>query len=450
MNSTIRRPDSAEGCHPVTSSPAVCRPTPGVGVTKPPSESPSPRRPEVGEVVSITAPGMLRRVWGGKSAFVVSCYTMGLGVIRSLGERGVPLVGVSFDKRDIAQHSRYVVEKAHVPDPARHEAEFVDALAELGTRRPGSLLVPAHDAALVAIARNASVLSESFVVATPPWPAVEQSIDKAATYRHARAIGVATPMVRSVSDPADVPAILDELGLPVLVKPSVSHVFVARFGKKMIAAPTVEEARRLVEMVLAEGIDVMLAEIIPGPPPNGANYNAYLVDGSPVAEFTGRKLRNSPSKWGSPRVVVSERIPEIIEPGRKLLSSLGVEGFANTEWKLDQRDGVWKLMEINARHNLSSMLAVRCGVDFPWIEYQHRLTGELPERPPTFEEGRYWIDAVRDAGTTLGSWQSEDFGVRDYVRPYLSRHTGAHWAWNDPMPGLARGWDAIRRGRRSR
>ncbi len=359
------------------------------------------------------------------------------------------MVAVSFDGRDVAQYSRYVVERARVPHPHKHESEFVESLTELGKRKQGSLLVPAHDAALLAIARHAPTLSEWFVVATPPWPAVARSIDKQETYEHAHGIGIPAPIVRIPSRPSDVTGIVDELGLPVLVKPAISHVFVSRFGKKMVAAATVTEARSLVDIALTDGIEVMLTEIIPGPPSHGANYNAYLVDRSPVAEFTGRKLRNSPSRWGSPRVVVSEVIPEIIEPGRRMLGSLGIEGFANTEWKLDARDGIFKLMEINARHNLSSMLAVRCGVDFPWIEYEHRIHGTLPERPPTFEIGRYWVDGVRDLSTSLQSWRSEGLGLRDIVRPYVRRHTGAHWAWGDPMPGLARGWDTIRRGRRS-
>ncbi len=373
---------------------------------------------------------------------------MGLGVIRSLGERGVPVVAVSFDKRDVAHRSKHVVERARIPRPDKHEAEFIEALVALGRRSPGSLLVPAHDAALVAIARHAPALSESFIVAAPPWAVVQTCIDKRATYEHARSVGVAAPIVRIPKRPDEVGPIIAELGLPVLVKPAVSHVFVARFGRKMMAADTVPEARRLVEEASDAGIEVMLTEIIPGPASNGANYNAYFVDGTPVAEFTARQLRNSPSDWGSPRVVVSEALPEIVEPGRRLLTSLGLTGFANIEWKLDERDGVYKLMEINARHNMSSLLAVRCGVDFPWIEYQHRVLGRLPAAAPTFSPGRFWIDGVRDAATTLRSWRSENDRTSDYLRPYLRPHTGAHWAWTDPLPGLTRGWDALRHGRR--
>ena len=58
--------------------------------------------------------------------------------------------------------------------------------------------------------------------------------------------------------------------------------------------------------------------------------------------------------------------------------------------KKDARDGTYKLIEVNGRHNLSSELSVRCGVNFPAIQHDHLVHGRLcsPERVQT---GVYWI-----------------------------------------------------------
>jgi len=90
-------------------------------------------------------------------------------------------------------------------------------------------------------------------------------------------------------------------------------------------------------------LSFVLQEIIPGPPSNGVNYNSYLINHVPVAEFTAKKIRIDPPFFGSPRVIVSQKIPEIIEPGRKLLAALNYEGFSCVEFKKDQRDQVYKL-----------------------------------------------------------------------------------------------------------
>lgn len=382
-------------------------------------------------------------------AIVVSCYTMGLGVIRSLGERGVPVVAVQFDKRDFAQRSRYVAEVHRVPRPDAREEEFIARLEEIGARHPGALLVPAHDAAVVAIARHHERLGQTMVVACPEWDIARLYIDKRETYRVAASVEVPTPKTLTPRSAEDVDRAMDDIGLPVLVKPSQSHLFVSAFGRKMIEATTAAEVHAGFELADGAGLEVMMQEIIPGPDSAGANYNSYIAGGTAVAEFTARKVRNSPTRWGSPRVAVSERIEEVVGPGRRLLAAIGYEGFSCTEWKRDERDGVYKLIEVNGRHNLSSMLAVRTGVDFPWIEYNHKLHGVLPERVEAFEEGRYWIDVLRDLGETLRARRAEGYGVADYARPYLRRRCYADWSWRDPAPMVTRLSDAIRHGRRS-
>jgi len=73
-----------------------------------------------------------------------------------------------------------------------------------------------------------------------------------------------------------------------------------------------------------------------------------------------------------------------------MLRALDFHGFANIEFKRDPRDGQYKIIEVNARHNLSALLAVRCGVNFPLLQYRHLVHGELPDQPQC-RQGVYWI-----------------------------------------------------------
>jgi predicted ATP-grasp superfamily ATP-dependent carboligase len=118
------------------------------------------------------------------------------------------------------------------------------------------------------------------------------------------------------------------------------------------------------------GLEVVLQEFIPGDDSLGVNYNSYFWDGEAIIEFTAEKLRNAPPRFGSPRVIMSKDMPEVIAPGRKILQAMGFHGFSCTEFKKDPRDDVYKLMEVNGRHNLSSQLAVSCGINFPWVHYK--------------------------------------------------------------------------------
>jgi predicted ATP-grasp superfamily ATP-dependent carboligase len=156
------------------------------------------------------------------------------------------------------------------------------------------------------------------------------------------------------------------------------------------------------------------------------------------------KVRGGPPAVGSPRVAQSRWVPDAIAPGRALLEAMRFSGYACTEFKRDPRDGALKLMEVNGRHNLSTALAVHCGVDFPWIQYRHLVHGVLP-RPPReaarFEEGVYWIDLLRDVGYSLTRRRAERYPLSEYVRPYLRRHVYAIPQWRDPLPFL---WECRR------
>ena len=136
------------------------------------------------------------------------------------------------------------------------------------------------------------------------------------------------------------------------------------------------------------GFEVMLQEFIPGDSTQGVNYNSYSWGG----RHPGR-VHRCEDKECSARHGVSllqrecDTFPRCIEPGRRILRAMDFDGYACTEFKRDPRDGVYKLMEVNGRHNLSSLLAVRCGVNFPWIHYEHLVHGKQPSAH-SYRDGR--------------------------------------------------------------
>jgi predicted ATP-grasp superfamily ATP-dependent carboligase len=120
-----------------------------------------------------------------------------------------------------------------------------------------------------------------------------------------------------------------------------------------------------------------------------------------------------------------------------MLRALGFEGFACSEFKRDPRDGRYKIVDVNGRHNLSGLLAVRCGVNFPLLQYRHLLYGEVP-RPAPFREGMYWTDVVRDAGYGLRYLLHERHAPWTQLRPYLGPGCDAIFDRSDLRPFLTR------------
>jgi predicted ATP-grasp superfamily ATP-dependent carboligase len=372
-----------------------------------------------------------------KPALVLSDHTVALGVIRSLGKMGVPIILFCYRDGDMAQYSRYVKEIVWVPHPEKYESQFIDIIMQQKERFGGSFLVPCSDETLVAVSRHKERLTEHFVVACPDQEVVSRYIDKKHTYLLAESAGVPVPKTFVPASLEDVERYAAGIEFPYLVKPSQSHLFYKRFKRKMIPVKNRDEMISVYQMAAENHLEVMLQEIIPGEDDAVVNYNAYTSEGQAKTEFTSRHIRNAPHQWGSPRVALSEWIPEVIEPGRKALQSIGFSGYACTEFKRDARDGIYKLMEINGRHNLSGLLAVRCGINFPWLHYRHLMEGESPQATP-FKKGVYWVDISRDICYSLMSFRQEKYPLSAYLRPYFKPHVFPIWDVKDIKPFVLR------------
>lgn len=372
-----------------------------------------------------------------KKAIILHTHVAGLGVIRALGSLGVPIVAMHYEEREMGYLSRYVWRSERIPRPDISEEETLAYLLDRGKVYEGSLLIPTNDYTVSLVARFHGRLKQCYTVAQPPWPTTQKVLVKKYTYRIADRLGIPHPRSRVVHRTRDLDPQLDQIDFPYLIKPCEVHKFFEIFGKKMFEVKDRKEALVLIERCRDHGLDVIIQEYIPGDDTSGINYNAYFIDGEPVAEFTARKVRLDPPRFGSPRVLISEQIPEILDLGRRLIRSIGFDGYSCTEFKKDARDGVYKLMEVNGRHNLSTALAVRCGMNFPWLMYQHLCYQNILSIK-SFRSGIYWIDLCKDVTHSLLSRRQENFSIMDYVRPYLKCKVFAVLSARDPLPLIRR------------
>lgn len=374
------------------------------------------------------------------SAVVLSSHTIGLSVIRALGVMDVPVYVFYYDRKDMGFVSRYVRDKVHAPHPEKQEEQFVRQLIDYAGKIGRSILFPADDATLKVVSKNKDLLQRYYIVACPEWGVTEQFIDKKHTYALAERIGIPCPRTMVPKSAGEMDMFVRNVGFPCLVKPCESHSYFELFRKKMVKAENPEQMLMAYQQATDAGFEVMLQEYIPGDDTHGVNYNSYFCQGRALVEFTAEKVRYAPPALGVPRVVISKEIREIVEPGRKILAAMGFNGFSCTEFKRDARDGIYKLMEVNGRHNRSGLLAVYCGINFPWIEYRHLGYGELPSES-SFRQGVYWIDEVSDLINSVKYYKNERFSLKQYLKPYSGPHVFAVFDAKDLKPIAKRMFD---------
>jgi predicted ATP-grasp superfamily ATP-dependent carboligase len=95
---------------------------------------------------------------------------------------------------------------------------------------------------------------------------------------------------------------------------------------------------------------------------------ACYDNGQPIAVFSHKRIREKPPSGGVS--VLRESVP--VDPlaakyALALLDALSWHGVAMVEFKMDEHDGGFKLMEINGRFWGSLQLAIDSGVDFPLL-----------------------------------------------------------------------------------
>ena len=116
-----------------------------------------------------------------RPAIILSGHTMGLAVTRALGSRGVPIVLIHHDDRDMAQVSRYVTTAIRAPHPEKETEAFIGCLRDCAPRFRGGIIFPTSDEALVIAAKYKCLLEKDFIVACPEWEVTRRCIDNRIT-----------------------------------------------------------------------------------------------------------------------------------------------------------------------------------------------------------------------------------------------------------------------------
>lgn len=364
-----------------------------------------------------------------------------LAVTRSLGRRGIPVISLGQEENSLTFGSRYATERLVYPDPVTDEAGFWRVVLALGERQRAAgirtVVFSTSDRVVKLMSDHRERLAGMFELYLPERACVEASLDKLAQYRKCDEIGVPYPRTysngdhdRLVSDLASGRAVP-----PLFLKARVplSDHALARFRRMKLE--TASEAAKQVAEAESLGVPFVVQEIIPGGDDQlytlGSTMNAQ---GQIVSAFTGRKLRQMPPGFGICRVGESRPVPEVAELGGRLLAALGFHGISQVEFKYDERDGHFKLMEVNPRSWSWVGLPIELGADLPWAMFCEALGHALPPQQGLPSQQWLWISLSHDLERSL---QHRDGLPLGHLAAGYERVVEAYYAGDDPGPGFA-------------
>jgi predicted ATP-grasp superfamily ATP-dependent carboligase len=359
-----------------------------------------------------------------------------LGLIRSLGRRGIPSLVVDNLPRS-GWFSRYVVGRVRWHGPMSEPA-FLDVLLSLARDRGVEhwVLFPTQDEVLELVARNAARLSRCYRLVTPEWDRLRWAHDKRLLHRVAAEVGIAAPRTWYPSDEGDLERLA--ITLPAIVKPAFSLRLAYQVGRKALPARTAAELllqyRRAATIIDPD--ELMVQETIPGDGRTQFSVAAFCREGRVVMGMTARRTRQFPRDYGlSSSFVEAIDVPELLEPAERLLGRLQLTGMVEVEFKRDPRDGRFKLLDINLRPWGWHTLCIACGLDFSYIQYCEAL--QLPQ--PAAIAPRYgprWRRLITDIPAGLQEIRAGVSTPAAYLRSLGGETVSSVWDPRDPLPAL--------------
>jgi D-aspartate ligase len=369
-------------------------------------------------------------------ALVLGANYRALGVVRSLGRRGIPVRLVKHDDASIAALSRYAGRP--LGWTSGDEGAQLDHLRDLAARYglAGWTVIPTDDETAALVSRGRQRLGERYIVAATEWEAMRWAHDKRLTYQLGLDVEIDQPRTWLTSSFAELETVAWEP--PAILKPAIkrgSNRFVQDKAWPVNDRATLErwyDAAR----ALVPADEIMLQELIPGGGRTQLAYAALAQEGRVLASVTALRARQQPMGFGRHSTYVETIVaPDVAEPARRVIERMGHTGLVEVEFKRDARDGRPKLLDINPRVWGWHTVGARAGVDFPYLEWRMVHGEPVPET-----HGRPGVRWIRMA-TDLPTIGREIAAGRMSVRTYLSSLRGplehAMICRDDPLPGIA-------------
>ncbi len=369
-------------------------------------------------------------------AVVIGGDYQGLGIVRSLGRRGVP-VHVIDDEHSIARFSRYTSSALRVPD-LRVPENTLQALLRLGRRdeMKGCVLYPTRDETVAVLSRHRSQLAQYFRVPTPGWETIRCIWDKRNTYTMAEKLDIPAPRTWLFCSERN---LVDIDGhLPVAIKPAIKEHFVHATGDKCWRADTPSQLRRLFARAQRHipADEIMLQDIIPGDGAHQFAYCAFFKEGRALASIVVQRRRQHPLEFGRASTYVeSVDIPELERLSLRFLSAIDYYGLVEVEFKRDPRNGKYCLLDVNGRTWGYHTIGRPAGVDFPALLFADQVDGTV--EPCRGRSGVRWIRLLTDVPTGAVGMLKGVFRPGSYLKSLWSWHEEAVFSTDDPLPGMA-------------
>lgn len=358
-----------------------------------------------------------------------------LGSIRLLAAAGYEAFVVS-DNPGVAGRSRWYRAAPNSTSNVRPEVDLPAWLSGLPFER--AVLLPCSDDWMLNVAGCADRIRDRFPTSVSTHAVLETLIDKWQLARVLAELGLPHPRTIPLDAStvlADIPDSALERGF---IKPRDSATFFQHFGVKAFHVSSREDLASKLAETTRRNLSVELQEYVPGPATNHFYVEGFIDRGGTVrAVFTRQRLRMSPPDFGNSTLfesVLPAVIPDAVDTVTTLLAHLKFRGIFSVELKRDERDGICRLIEVNARPWWYVEFAGQCGVNVASMYVADALDEPVPA-VDTFRVGKACVYPYYDYFACRAMRRSGELSAFGWATSWLTA-TQPVLRWNDPLPAM--------------
>jgi len=326
--------------------------------------------------------------------------------------------------------SRYVNNRYIYPSIEKSPDSFLHWLKRIAKSNKYDVLITPEEETSLLIARHMSEISSYIRTPLVKYETIAFARNKFRLVTYALNMGISCPKTLMINTLDGAIAGLDKLSLPVVLKPIISsggHGIRYIFSKDAFDMQYKSMCKKYKTFIMQE--------YIPGNESYGVSV-IFNARNQMRSAFVHKKLRQCPITGGVSTCAISVKFPRLVEITEAVLHSIGWYGAANVEFKIDERDGSPKLIEINPRLWGSLQLTITSGINIPYLLYQLAMHGDIK---PHFEyktgiKFRWFMhgDFVHFLVNLIGQRKF----CPDVFKLFEKRGCHATWSLSDPLPFL--------------
>ena len=288
-------------------------------------------------------------------------------MVRSLGKKNLKIYSISEKKTALCFYSKYCKNRFISPNPRTDSIKYINFLLDLVKNNDFDTIIPVHTYTMLLLTKYRDILSDFVKIPPPDYDVFINAYDKNNTLRIANENEIKIPITYFYNDINEIIEKIEKY--PVVVKASRRH------GIGIVICNNSSELKKKYTNMVDRYGSCIVQDYIP----NGGEFGVYTIFNkySEPIGLTVKKRLNCINTYGgvsSFRETVDNE--ELVKIAFKLLRKIKWFGVAMVEFRVDTRDGLPKLMEINPRFWGSLHLSIQSGINFPYMLYEITTNGE--------------------------------------------------------------------------